>query len=572
MGTVFALVATTQAAPASLRMLTQNNYLRGLPVLVRVEGYAPDGSRDKETWDIDATLTADGGVTLSTNKITLRNGMGSELVTFSGATDFNLTATVGGVSVTRALHDASGLPVTKVGGTLNGGSGTWSGLINVTSSLIITNYTLTIQSNTLVLLNGISTGTTGVSITVNANASIQSLGTELHPVTITCSNLFFTNRWGRIVHNSSQPSLYRHTFIHRAGRAVGEGHTSQAAAIRTSGSTLTFESATISDLCETDSASPAFGTPAKVMFALTSVLSFNDCLFQRVRTGPEIDQSSLLYTNSYVMDTRGPDDSDGLYVHAQQGGQTVKIVDCVFARGDDDGIDTLGPVMTIENCIFREWNNLLEDAKGISVFDGTTDVRHCLFTDCTVAIAAKTTSSVRVNINTSTFMGNLTNVLAAFKVTAPGPIVELRITNSVLWGGNPVHSDFDSGVNNSTNFIIRYCDIGETWAGTGNINSDPLFVNAAAKNFRVQVGSPTFNAGDPASPLDLDGTRADQGYFPFLTSVGSLISTGAVWRYLDNGTDQGTNWSQRLFNDNSWSNGPAQLGYSSSPADRKSVG
>ena len=46
--------------------------------------------------------------------------------------------------------------------------------------------------------------------------------------------------------------------------------------------------------------------------------------------------------------------------------------------------------------------------------------------------------------------------------------------------------------------------------GTGNIQSDPLFVNAAAKNLRVQFGSPVINAGNPASPLDADGTIAKQ--------------------------------------------------------------
>ena len=551
------------AAPASLRMLTQNNYLPGLPVLVRVEGFAPDGSRDRETWDIDATLAADGGVTLSTNLITLRNGMGSLLVTFTGGADFNLTATVGSAQVTRSLHSVAGNAVTKIGGTLSGGSSTWSGIINITNDLTLTNHTLTIQSNTLVLIDGVGSGMTAADILVQANASIQSLGTALHPVTITCSNLFVTNRWGQIRHISSQPSLYRHTFIHRAGRAAGEGHTGQAPAIRPSNSTLAFESCSITDLAQTtDRAQADYGTPSKVMFAVGSVLSFNDCLFQRVRTGPEIDGTALLYTNSYVLEARGPDDSDGLYVHAQQAGQTVKITDCVFGLGDDDGIDTLGPIMTVENCLFREWNNLLEDAKGISVFDGMTDVRHSLFTDCTVAIAAKTTSSVRVNINNTTLSGNLTNVLAAYKANAPGPAVEIRITNSVIWGGNPVHSDFEPLSSNSTNFIIRYCDLGEPWTGAGNINADPLFVNAAAKNFRMQIGSPAINAGDPASPSDADGTVADLGYYPFLTSANPLVAFGSNWRYLDNGTDQGTNWQARLFDDNSWSNGLAQLGYS----------
>lgn len=41
----------------------------------------------------------------------------------------------------------------------------------------------------------------------------------------------------------------------------------------------------------------------------------------------------------------------------------------------------------------------------------------------------------------------------------------------------------------------------------------------------------------------------------------TLIQTGAVWKYLDNGVDQGTNWIALDFNDILWSSGPAELGY-----------
>ena len=43
------------------------------------------------------------------------------------------------------------------------------------------------------------------------------------------------------------------------------------------------------------------------------------------------------------------------------------------------------------------------------------------------------------------------------------------------------------------------------------------------------------------------------------TSV--LVSTGSVWKYLDTGTDQGTNWITTGFDDSSWLAGPAELGY-----------
>lgn len=41
----------------------------------------------------------------------------------------------------------------------------------------------------------------------------------------------------------------------------------------------------------------------------------------------------------------------------------------------------------------------------------------------------------------------------------------------------------------------------------------------------------------------------------------TLVPTGAVWRYLDNGSDQGTAWRAPSFNDSTWPSGPAQLGY-----------
>ncbi len=40
-----------------------------------------------------------------------------------------------------------------------------------------------------------------------------------------------------------------------------------------------------------------------------------------------------------------------------------------------------------------------------------------------------------------------------------------------------------------------------------------------------------------------------------------LIPSGATWKYLDDGSDQGTAWRESAFEDSSWASGPAQLGY-----------
>ncbi len=42
-----------------------------------------------------------------------------------------------------------------------------------------------------------------------------------------------------------------------------------------------------------------------------------------------------------------------------------------------------------------------------------------------------------------------------------------------------------------------------------------------------------------------------------------LVPKKSIWKYLDNGSDQGTSWTNPGFQDSAWSQGPAKLGYSS---------
>ncbi|MCK4654592.1 MAG: hypothetical protein KAU01_09100, partial [Candidatus Cloacimonetes bacterium] len=66
-----------------------------------------------------------------------------------------------------------------------------------------------------------------------------------------------------------------------------------------------------------------------------------------------------------------------------------------------------------------------------------------------------------------------------------------------------------------------YSDIEDGWTGTGNINSDPMFVNPGSGDYHLQSTSPCIDAGDPASPLDPDSTVADMGayYFHQITAL-----------------------------------------------------
>ena len=58
--------------------------------------------------------------------------------------------------------------------------------------------------------------------------------------------------------------------------------------------------------------------------------------------------------------------------------------------------------------------------------------------------------------------------------------------------------------------------------------------------------------------------------FVLVTDLGAqipvtLVPAGATWRYLDNGSDQGTNWAARIFDDSGWKSGAAELGYADDP-------
>ncbi|MBI2948902.1 MAG: Ig-like domain-containing protein, partial [Verrucomicrobia bacterium] len=486
---------------AEVKLITPGGCLPNAPFLVRVEVRDSSGARDWSLWDAEALLASDQpGVTLSPNRVVLRNGLGTALLTVGGNADFSLTATVNGERAARNVRNFSGQPAISVEGTLTGTSTTWNGIVTVTGNVIVpSGHTLTIQPNTVVLINGVASGTSGVNITVNG--SIQSLGTELNPVVITCSDVNLN--WGQIRHANSASSTYQYTFISKAGRAPGEGHTGTGPAFRLNNSTLTLDGCVISDL----TASGA--TIGKIMMADASTLTFRDCVLTRARMGPEIAGTGLVCTDTYLLEMTGPDDADGIYLHTSAG-RPLTLSRCVIASGNDDAVDTLDSTVTIENCLIRDWPNANEDAKGISVFNGEVRLRRSLIANCFAGISAKSSGPPAVvRIDQCTITGIDHGVGAATKSNASAGNINIYLANSIIRSADALRSDFGPEKFAS----VTYCALSETWPGAGNITADPLFVDAAAGDYRLQRGSPCLDAGDPAAPPDADGSRTDIGYF-----------------------------------------------------------
>ncbi len=86
-----------------------------------------------------------------------------------------------------------------------------------------------------------------------------------------------------------------------------------------------------------------------------------------------------------------------------------------------------------------------------------------------------------------------------------------EVSNTIIWGnsasaGDQIYlcPDTESAVN------IECSDVEGGWAGTGNINTDPLFVDAGQEDYHLSAASPCIDAGDSGfvpeqGESDMDG-------------------------------------------------------------------
>jgi hypothetical protein len=499
---------TTNAEPNDpnaphLNLIVRDSYLPGVPVLVRVEIAGPNDVVNRDIWDANAVLSVSGNPTikLSANHVLLYNGLGSALVTVTGQGDFELTARVNGLETTGTLADWSKQPVRTVSGTL-AQSQTWSGVYHITADLTIpTGVTLTLEPGTLVLLDGVASGTGGMDIDVQG--SLQSLGTVLSPITFTAHT---TGRnWGELHFAGAKPSLFRYTEIMRTGRSPGAGHTGTGPAIRASNSAITFDHASLTD------------NAGKIMQAESKTdLTFTHTLFSRSVMGPEITGTALIFDRGWIIDMRNKDDADGIYIHDQGANRTCTLTDSVIAGTDDDGIDTLGSDIVVQNCIIRGCKD-----KALSIYNGEVTILHCLLTgnnlapeDPTIAsIATKTTegSTAKVIIDHTTIVTSRSagridaGIQSHNKYGVKKGTIICNVTNSIVDATQPVSVQAPYL---ASDIHISYCDlVGAAWPGTGNLNADPQFVDVTHNDLRLRDTSLCLGTASPDSPL------RDVGYY-----------------------------------------------------------
>jgi hypothetical protein len=161
--------------------------------------------------------------------------------------------------------------------------------------------------------------------------------------------------------------------------------------------------------------------------------------------------------------------------HADYGGgmyndqSSPTVRNCVFLENSADvyggGVENWDSSVTLVNCVFT--GNHALDAGGVDNAYGSPRLTNCTFSQNTAAV-----SSGGIYCFASSTM----------------------IENCILWGNAP-----DQLYTQIITPAVTYCDVEGGFSGDGNIDVDPVFVDAASGDYHLLPGSPAIDAGDPAS-------------------------------------------------------------------------
>jgi len=102
-----------------------------------------------------------------------------------------------------------------------------------------------------------------------------------------------------------------------------------------------------------------------------------------------------------------------------------------------------------------------------------------------------------VNILGNTFWGNSATQLGA-ALCIDGTYDQCTVQHTILWN-DQAPSNLEIYCRGSTPLHVSYSDVQGGWPGEGNIDEDPLFVDAPNGDFHLRLGSPCVDAGSVTS-------------------------------------------------------------------------
>ena len=259
------------------------------------------------------------------------------------------------------------------------------------------------------------------------------------------------------------------------------------------------------------------------------LIEIEDCLFEQI-VGDALDFDS-----------------------AQPGSFTRRCTYRHGTRGNVDAVD-IGPAdlpgstdTLITDCIM--WNFPFD--KGVSVGDQNSShgiiVSNCLIYGCNAGVMAKDLCDV--SVRNCTIVGNTSGFTNYNKANPGSPTGGGIITNSynnILWNNLTT-----IGMANNGQLFADHNDFGSTnWPGDGNIDVDPLFVDAAVHNYRLQTNSPVRGAGRDGADM---GVTYPLGGIPMRPLRFTVLGSNApVLSWIDDSQNEDGVVVQRSTNQVDW--------------------
>ncbi|MEM7165559.1 MAG: right-handed parallel beta-helix repeat-containing protein [Planctomycetota bacterium] len=186
------------------------------------------------------------------------------------------------------------------------------------------------------------------------------------------------------------------------------------------------------------------------------------------------------------------------------------IRDCVFRNNEHPGAGAAVTASHFGTILFERCHFMDHISVPVATAEADATFRRCTFygnvsSGASAVIAGSSPNSVVMEH--CTISGNL-GYEASIKLLAP---CVATIRNTIIADDNVPVAILT--VNNPT-VTATYSNIQGGFPGIGNLDVPPSFVDAPGGVYYLTTDSLCVNAGDPASPLDPDGSIADMGAFP----------------------------------------------------------
>ncbi len=267
------------------------------------------------------------------------------------------------------------------------------------------------------------------------------------------------------------------------------------------------------------------GSPDHPYDAIQEAIGFSPCVGSATVIAHPGTYNELINFNGKTITLRS---SDGAGVTTIDGGGVGSVVTCASGEGPGTVLEGFtitggshyrgggmnndgGSSPTVTNCTFR--GNTATIGSGMYNNDNSSPtVTNCTFSGNTSSLLAggmRNDNSSSPTVTNCTFCGNsAVNGGGILNNHNSNPVV----ANSILWDNTP-----NQIVDMASVTTVTYSDVQNGWPGAGNVNADPLFVDAAGvdglsgtedDDLHLSWASPAIDAGDNAAvtvATDLDG-------------------------------------------------------------------